>query len=283
MHGDPSTSGPEVFAWPSTGTPGNCGTPVHRLSPGTGSSERSHPVWDREIDGPADDSRKDRSGWSLHRFCRTAGYSAGVGVILPLICLILDPLILKGGTEHSPIFREERVYLYSFFGLEILVLSLSLWRKEKLGRASGVAAGMLFSGAVAAAGFGLLLLPFSLLGLLVLIGILGFTPFLTAHAFVIQARLALGAVREGDARRYLPLSLALGVLLAFGLPYATARGVRREFRMALADVAAGDVSAVRRVRFWHGVLDGGGDPTPLDRAIQDERDPVRKERLSSCL
>ena len=64
-------------------------------------------------------------------------------------------------------------------GIATLVLCLSLG--SRLGSwGCGIASGVLLACSLFAGGLGLVLLPFSLIGLFALIGVLGFVPFLTA-------------------------------------------------------------------------------------------------------
>jgi hypothetical protein len=135
---------------------------------------------------PGDDNHSRR----FRPDAKRAGYCYLAGVIGPTICLFLDPMVFQGGDEDGPILQTYRLYCYSFMGLEMVLFTLWLWAGSALGPACGFISGALWAGVLFALGIGLPLLPLSAIGLVVLIGALGFTPFFTAYAFGLQARLA---------------------------------------------------------------------------------------------
>ncbi|MBN1588832.1 MAG: hypothetical protein JW888_04900 [Pirellulales bacterium] len=146
---------------------------------------------------------------------------AGVG--MPILCLWYDPLLFH---DDNPI----RVLAYLLIGFQILaLLSWSVY-DALTARPSGLFAGMLSVGCVLAAAIGITMLPLSLIGLVFLIGLLGFTPFLTAYVFGRNARRAM-RLSPDDSRRVHNTLFVLGVVLAIGVPtavYATARDVLAE-------------------------------------------------------
>lgn len=116
------------------------------------------------------------------------------GVILPTLCLIFDPIIFKSkvpidcddGTPR-PILSPERlaIFAYTLIGLGMLALLIWLIAGKRSPRYAVCFAGIFFAGAVSAAILGLLLLPFSLIGLLLYgLGVLGFIPFLTMIVYL---------------------------------------------------------------------------------------------------
>jgi hypothetical protein len=143
------------------------------------------------------------------------------GVLGPTICLLIDPFVFRGppGGYLPGIFGSRRMYWYSFMVLEMVLLTLFLWSGSSLRPAvCAVISGAFWVGAFNAVGIGALLLPVSLIGLRFVVGALGFMPFLTAWAFLIQATIASG--REGElrsAQQMILLELA-GAALAVGLP-----------------------------------------------------------------
>jgi Na+-transporting NADH:ubiquinone oxidoreductase subunit NqrB len=193
--------------------------------------------------------------------------------------LAADPVVFKGGDEHGPMLGQFWVPAYTFIALESLVLTLRLFAREHLGAFSGIVAGTLFAGSLVALALGGILLPLSLVGLLALIGALGFTPFLTSSVFFCNAFLALEAARLSLRRGFVAVSVALGFLLAFAVPCSIQSTVHSAWRQAVLDLADGDASAMKRVEFFYRFVDDGGEHSPMEHAIEDEHDPIRKERL----
>jgi hypothetical protein len=201
------------------------------------------------------------------------------GIAGPFVCLGLDPFIFQGGDEHGPAFGSYWLIAYCFIGLEILVLSLWLRAPERLGPVCGAVAGALLAGSVVACGLGLVLLPFSLLGALAVIGLLGFTPFFTSIVFFYNGILALRVARASSPRWFLAPSVVLGAAVVLALPCLIWSGVHSGWRAAIRDLADGDESAMKRVRFFYPLLDREGDHYPVETAIENEHVPVRKQRL----
>src|SRR5262245_49773405 len=114
------------------------------------------------------------------------------GLVLPTLCVITDPIVFK----HSWLFGDmggPLLQRYAVFGyLEILIgmIALALFLRRKI--ISPFLVGTLLVGAVFALALGVVLFPFALLGLMVVIGLLGFTPLLSSFVF---ARACLRALR----------------------------------------------------------------------------------------
>ena len=109
-------------------------------------TEDVHPIWDRELDGPASqlsnrvirgliktarfrsrgaDCEKKTGNFSdwMWSVVRSAWFSLAAGVGGPIICLALDPFVFSGGDEHGPFLGRYWVFFYSLIGLEILTLT----------------------------------------------------------------------------------------------------------------------------------------------------------------
>jgi len=109
-----------------------------------------------------------------------------LGIIVPVQCLILDPVVFRfhDGLMSGPgILQPFRIFAYTSIGLGMLALSLWLLLGDRIQWASAFLAGVFLYGALFACLLGILLLPMSFIGLLVGIGVLGFTPFLSSLVF----------------------------------------------------------------------------------------------------
>ncbi|MBN1911111.1 MAG: hypothetical protein JW818_15300 [Pirellulales bacterium] len=143
---------------------------------------------------------------------RRLAFDLLAGVALPVLCLWYDPFVFRQGNDY-------RVLAYLFIALQIA--SLLAWKvfETATGRPNGVLGGILAVGALFALAVGFMILPFSLLGLLFGIGLLGLTPFMTAWAFGTNAVAALRPWPKdtfGLWRRV--IGIGLGVGLAIGVP-----------------------------------------------------------------
>ena len=151
-------------------------------------------------------------------------FDALVGIALPLVCLTLDPVVFRSVGMGEPLLGGYRLFAYAVIGLEITLLALWLALGERVGEWGGMLGGAMLAGALFSLVVGILLLPYSVLGLIILIGAFGFSPFLTAFVYLRNGRRALqaAAVRLGGTRR--TLALAFGAALALGAPaYAPRR------------------------------------------------------------
>jgi hypothetical protein len=106
------------------------------------------------------------------------------GVILPVLCFAADPIVFKGGFFDDRAFLDHyRVLAYLTSAVEIAVFIV--WRtfRKHLTTFSAPFAGVLFAGGIFSTAIGIVILPLTLFGLLLLIGILGFIPFLTGFVY----------------------------------------------------------------------------------------------------
>jgi hypothetical protein len=112
------------------------------------------------------------------------------GVIAPILCFAFDPIVFKSADFGPPLFADFRGFAYLTSGIEVLLLAV--WLLWGRGRHSPthLLGGMLAAGAVISGFIGLVLLPFSLMGLFLGVGIFGFVPFLTALVYLRNARSA---------------------------------------------------------------------------------------------
>jgi hypothetical protein len=164
-------------------------------------------------------------------------------------------------------------------------LVMSLVSGARPSRGAPLIGGALWTGGVFALLLGIVLLPFSVIGLMVLIGVFGFTPFLTAAVYL---RHGTHVVRAAAAQRG-TVRTAAGVLagvLPATLPHAL---VQRELdRMAaeavplvLADPArAGDFPVLATAAEWNLVATSAFDPIVRSYLAahddQDRRDVLER-------
>lgn len=141
------------------------------------------------------------------------------GVILPVLCFAADPIVFKGDFLHGPFFGEYQVLAYLTSAIEIAVFIA--WRslREHLTTFSAPLAGVLFAGGLFSTAIGVLILPLSVLGLMFLVGVLGFVPFLTAFVYFRSAVRAMkDQVRNSTyGYRYMTAALAGMLIVAMSV------------------------------------------------------------------
>lgn len=127
------------------------------------------------------------------------------GVLLPAICVFLDPIVF---TAMFSVMRDECLLL---MGLQATLLIVWLWVPALPRPARKLLAGVFLAGAGYALILGLAMLPYSFLGLVIVIGFLGFSPF---PAFFVYLRNGVRAWRQRDSEE---LEAGHGVLIFLGL------------------------------------------------------------------
>lgn len=143
------------------------------------------------------------------------------GIVMPVLCFVFDPIVFRRGFGYGGgLYPQVRFYAYTISALEMVALCAWLCAAGRAGRRPAALAGMLFGGAVFALCVGMAILPYSALGLIVLLGALGFVPFLTAFVYLRNGWRAAGAV--GLAGKGSPAlaaaAFALGFVFALGTP-----------------------------------------------------------------
>jgi hypothetical protein len=108
------------------------------------------------------------------------------GILLPLAMLAVDPAVFRGDViGEGPILAAFAPGCYFAISFGMLALTLHLVARPR----SAILRGVLSAAACFALLLGLVLLPFSVLGVFVDgVGLLGFSPFLTALVFGAQAK-----------------------------------------------------------------------------------------------
>jgi hypothetical protein len=143
-----------------------------------------------------------------------------VGIVLPVLCLYFDPLVFRGDMMGAPVLGRFRLFAYAVVAVEICALALWLAAGARVKEWGGMLGGAMLAGALFSFVVGVLILPFSLIGLMVLIGALGFVPFLTAFVYLRNAWRAAGALGRAGAGSHglAAVALACGFFFAWVAP-----------------------------------------------------------------
>ncbi len=142
------------------------------------------------------------------------------GVVLPTACCFFDPLVFKGAMSHNGAILGEYkpfAYLISFSSIVLMMLFLLFGRKLKW--FNGVLAGLFLVGSAISFIVGIVIFPLSLFGLIILIGILGFTPLFAAFVYFRNSIRAI-SFAETTTKDFLLFNLvAVSAIFSFVLPY----------------------------------------------------------------
>jgi len=185
------------------------------------------------------------------------GFDWAFGVVLPLICMMADPIVFKGhGLAHgSPVLGSAKpfAYLLSFISIFIMVGWLLLGNRLK--SSGALVAGTFFAGSAISFVVGVVLLPLSLIGMFMLIGFLGFTPLFSAFVYL---RNGFRAYRSAEV--FLENRIRLGITLLAGLfsltiPYV----VNREINAYVSEMVGGNAAIIyshaERIKYFAPLVD----------------------------
>ena len=157
-----------------------------------------------------------------------------LGAALPVACLIFDPIVFKANgflaEGDGPFLGWLRMFGYTTAAIAVVVLTRACFT-----RITAIETGMLYCAALVALTLGVVMLPVTLIGLLVLTGILGFAPFLAAWVYLRHA------ARQRAMR---PSLVVAGALLFLAIPALAQLAVDRTVERAIA--RGTPVSAVLR-------------------------------------
>lgn len=146
------------------------------------------------------------------------GFDWSVGVALPLICFLFDPIVFRDGNGGALLGKFKlSAYMLAFVSIAAMTAWL-LWG-ERLKWLNGWLAGLFFVGSGISLIVGTILFPFSLFGMLLLIGFLGFTPLFTSIVYLRNGVRALRAASKVSEKVVSVNVAVLSGMIAIALPY----------------------------------------------------------------
>lgn len=113
------------------------------------------------------------------------------GIVGPIVCVIFDPMVFRFDLADAPLgFSSAYLEAYQPFAYAAIVLScvlpiIHLARVSFRPEVCVAIAGGLLASAVFAFALGVVLLPYSIIGIIIFIGILGLTPFITSWIYAL--------------------------------------------------------------------------------------------------
>ncbi len=143
------------------------------------------------------------------------------GVIMPTICFFFDPIVFSNGWKinDQALLGGIKTMAFVLSFTAIIAIMASLLFGEKLKWFNGFLAGLFATSAGFSLLVGILIAPFSLLGMIFLIGALGFTPLFTSFVFFRNAVRTFGAAEPFMERTALIYVTLLTALASAVIPY----------------------------------------------------------------
>ena len=209
---------------------------------------------------------------------RQKQYDWFFGAIMPLICIFFDPVVFssKFGEVGGGLLGAYRPFAYSISFISIMAMIAWLLGREKLGDFAALFAGLFFAASAISLAVGVVLAPFSLIGLVFLIGALGFTPLFTSVIFLRNGVRALRAANVSLGRSTLVYGSILGGILGLTFPYT----LNAEIKHSMDVIAHGSPATIQsegvKLRLLAPLVDSGQLrrvywDEPMD---SDERDEI---------
>jgi hypothetical protein len=146
-----------------------------------------------------------------------------LGIVGPILCLIFDPFVFTdrlGTLVYSPLV-EYRVFAYLGMGIGLIGLGIWLGLGQRLSIWKSFIVGILFVGALFSSIVGIVLFPFSIFGLLILVGVFGFLPFIVAFIYFrngVRAAREIRQIYSTSNKAVLGGLFLLGLVVVIGLP-----------------------------------------------------------------
>jgi len=167
-------------------------------------------------------------------------FDIAFGIVGPILCFALDPVVFRGGIGGGPLFPDIKIYVYLFSGLEVVMLSFWLLARAGLQLWNDLSGAALLVGGVFCLAVGLILLPFSLMGLMVGVGIFGFTPFVTGIVYLRNGIRALRSPRSDNSAFSRVVTILLSSLVAIGAPLLLGVAIHQAVESSIDEIVHGD-------------------------------------------
>lgn len=136
------------------------------------------------------------------------------GVILPIACFVFDPIVFTSETALG----KYKAFAYVLSFVSVMALSAWLIWGAKLKWLNGFLAGLFTVVSFISLVIGIVIFPLSLIGLIILIGVLGFTPLFCAVVFLRNSTRAYRAAKPFLEKRVLAYSFLLSALFSIVVP-----------------------------------------------------------------
>ena len=146
------------------------------------------------------------------------------GVGLPIVCIAADPIVFRTGAlifeeGDKPLLYGYQTFAYVLSAVSIMAMAAWLLWGSRLGELRPFLGGLFLVAAAISTIVGVILFPFSLIGSIFLIGILGFTPLFSGFVFLRNSYRALESSAEGMPLKYVARAAMFAVIYALVVPF----------------------------------------------------------------
>jgi len=234
--------------------------------------------------------RKERDGFWRRQFnvdvtSKQIIFDVVFGIVMPLLCFYVDPGILSAERLVArrgpiPVFSGWTFFIYAFSGLAIvaLILCMGLRNRATPSVRAGLG-GVLLGGAALSFAIGVVILPLTIIGILLVIASLGLIPFFTGFVYLRNGVRASG-IGSPEVNRTPRVATAVVVaLLALGLPGIAQWKINSSVKESIAQILDPNTESIdaplARIKRFHSFVD-------TDRILhqyESETNPARQERL----
>jgi len=140
------------------------------------------------------------------------------GVTLPLICFAFDPIVFDNSGSVRPVLGTYSLFAYGLSIVSIMSMTAWLLWGKRLAWLVPFLAGLFLTGSAISLLIGFYLLPLSLIGLIIIIGVLGFTPLIASFVYLRNSYRAFEAYDLFGEKQCSRMALALAALFSFVIP-----------------------------------------------------------------
>lgn len=164
------------------------------------------------------------------------------GVILPVFCFAFDPIVFETSGIGKSYLGDYKPFAYILSFVSVMAMSAFLTWGKKLKFVNGFLAGLFVTSSLVSFFIGLVILPISLIGLIVLIGALGFTPLFSSFVFFRNSIRAYLFAKTYFTKKVLIRSSILSLIFSFIIPLV----INLEIQNLIKNMKAGDVQTIHR-------------------------------------
>lgn len=196
--------------------------------------------WDRQFDSKATNPQK-IFDWIF-------------GILLPAICFFFDPIVFETQGLGGAFLGKYKPFAYVLCYFSLFAMSLWLSLGEKLKGLSVFFSGLFLVGGVISLIIGIILLPFSLLGLFIVIGILGFTPLFTAFVFIRNMIRSFHSAESSFKKSRLLTLFFASALISFILPLTVNIQIEKSLQRIINGNAQDVYSNTKTLKFFKPIV-----------------------------
>jgi hypothetical protein len=200
------------------------------------------------------------------------------GVAIPLVCVAADPIVFR---QHG-LLGNYKPFAYLLSAVSILAMAAWLLWGKRLRWLIAPVAGLFIAGSGVSMIVGIILFPFSLVGVLILIGFLGFTPLVSSFVYLRNGVRALVTSETFLGSRVVWQWALLGAMFALVIPYVANSLVSS----MVNEIVTGDVYTVRResarLKYVSGLVDFGPLAARYFQSTEEEKGSPRMKALAEA-